>query len=66
MKPVNGVLPAGHYAICPLCGDFLRRPELRVGFYATEAVLREHYALFEAILEDHLKTHTAEVMLRDD
>ena len=56
----------GHYMICPLCGEFLRWPALGVGFFDTEAALRDHYAFVEAICTEHMMTHTAEVMLRDD
>ena len=61
----------GTYSICPLCDEHLRWPDVPEQgvngvFYEPEALARAHAAEVEAMLAEHVRTHTAQVILDDE
>lgn len=71
---MQGQHQPGAYSICPLCDELILHPKLDPDSYHGGTTLDEiiqqqvlaYQAELEATLMDHLRTHTAQVILQMD
>lgn len=62
----------GNYSICPLCDEHLRHPDVDENVWGgtiDETVrlrIAAHHNALEAMLMDHMRIHTARIVLAGD